>query len=180
MVWEFILNKDVDSLRKIVIWYEQKRVVITKFPRDMLDSVKIKDDGEVWYPFDEHNPRLGREELFDADGNKHSWAPQRFPYPDIINPARLFVQTTVNAKLLKYPLQIALTLNEQGELEKRIYPTSLLSAMWYQLHLALAGEINLRRCSICGQWEDMSGHRVNWSKHKKCISYERIKKHNFV
>jgi hypothetical protein len=178
MVWEFILNNDVDSLRKIVIWQGHKRVVIMKFRRDALDEIHTCDDGAINYPtFDEKN-NLGFEVLFDADNNLRSWAPQRFPCPDIINPAKLFVQTEVNAKLRKYPLQIALTLNEHGELEKRLYPTSLLSAMWYQLYLALAGEITLRRCSICGQWENMSGHRVNWSKHRKCISYKRIEKYN--
>jgi hypothetical protein len=184
MVWEFILNNDVDSLRKIVIWQGQKRAVIMKFRRDTLGEIYTRDDGAISYPtFDEKNNlriNLGFEVLFDADLNMRSWAPHRFPYPDIINPARLFIQTEVNTKLHEYPLQIALTLNEHGELEKRLYPTSLLSAMWYQLYLALAGEITLRRCSICGKWEDMSGHRVNWSKHKKCISYERIKKYNLA
>jgi hypothetical protein len=60
--------------------------------------------------------------LFDADLNMRSWAPQRFPCPDIINPGRLFVQTEVNAKLRKYPLQIALTLNEHGETRKAALP----------------------------------------------------------
>jgi hypothetical protein len=52
--------------------------------------------------------------------------------------------------------------------------------MWYQLYLALAGEITLRRCSICGKWEDMKEHRASWSKHKKCISYERLEKYKLA
>jgi hypothetical protein len=178
MVWELTVNNDVDSLKKIVIWQGEKRVSIMKFLRDTLSSIHTCEDGAISYPFDEKKNSLDYELLFDADINMRSWVPQRFPHPDIINPAKLFVQVEVNKKLLEYPLQVALTLNERGELEKRLYPTSLLSAMWYQLYLALSGETKLRRCVICGQWEDMSGHRVNWSKHKKCISYKRLEKYN--
>jgi hypothetical protein len=173
LAWELAANQDAVPLGKAVRWIiDNKGVEIVKFPRKMLaeiDDGKLSDFG---YCMDNH---IGRTVLFDSL-NIRAWASSRYRYPDVIGPARLYVQTAVNEKLLKYPLQIALTLDEQGNLYKRLCPTSLLSAMWYQLYLALVGDISLRRCSICGKWEDMKGHRVNWCKHKKCVSYERLGK----
>jgi hypothetical protein len=67
-------------------------------------------------------------------------------------------------------------MDEDGLLRKTLVPTSLLSAMWYQLYLAVIGEIKLRRCAICWKWENMEGHRVNWSKHAACANNERVKR----
>ena len=70
----------------------------------------------------------------------------------------------------------ALKMDEDGLLRKTLMPMSLLSAMWYQLYLAVIGEIKLRQCAICGKWESMEGHRVNWSKHAACANNERVKR----
>jgi hypothetical protein len=48
--------------------------------------------------------------------------------------------------------------------------------MWYLFYLACAGEIELRRCAVCGRWEDMEGHRETWSRHANCANYERVKR----
>jgi hypothetical protein len=177
MVWELAGNQDIESLDKVVRWIlDNKGVEIVKFPRKMLAEINDEKFSDFDYRTSNH---IGGEILFDFL-NQRAWASSRYRYPDVIGPARLYVQTAINEKLLKYPLQIALTLDEQGNLYKRLCPTSLLSAMWYQLYLALIGDISLRRCSICGKWEDMKGHRVNWSKHKKCVSYERLGKYKLA
>jgi hypothetical protein len=177
LVWELIVNHDIESLDKIVRWIsDNKGVLITKFPRKALKAFDAERFSDLVY----RRENLIMDEILFDGLTRRVWASSRFLYPDVIGPARLYVQTTINKKLLRYPLQIALTLNEEGELYKQLRPTSLLSAMWYQLYLALAGNISLRRCSICGVWEDMKGHRINWKKHKKCISYDRLEKNKLL
>jgi hypothetical protein len=175
MVWEFLANNDIESLKKVVFWQNTKSARVVKFRRELLGEIDTSTAGELHYPM-EHAKSIGWETLFDGDNNVRAWAPQRFLYPDVLAPARLFVQLEINKKLRDFPLQIALTLDEHGDLRKRMYPTSLLSAMWYQMYLALVGEIKLRRCSICGKWEDMKGHRTTWETHKVCASTKRVQR----
>jgi translation initiation factor 2 beta subunit (eIF-2beta)/eIF-5 len=51
--------------------------------------------------------------------------------------------------------------------------------MWFQLTRALDGNLRLRRCPICGQWEDMEKgkHRESWTKHKQCANNEAVKRY---
>jgi hypothetical protein len=51
-----------------------------------------------------------------------------------------------------------------------LQPSSLISFMWFQLGLAIDGKIRLRRCEVCGEWEDMENHRENWTKHPRCAN----------
>ena len=88
----------------------------------------------------------------------------------------LHVQLTINEKLRNYPVNILLQIDEQGKLQKRLQPTSLLSAMWYQFYLVVAGVETLRRCAICGKWENMKDHRDSWKKHAACANNERVKR----
>ena len=80
------------------------------------------------------------------------------------------------SKLAEYPLQLTFRSDDDGELRKILEPTNLLAAMWHQLYLAQTGEIQLRRCSLCGKWENMEGHRSTWSKHANCANYGRVKR----
>ena len=97
-------------------------------------------------------------------------------FPDVTNAASIYIQSAINNKLSEYPLQVKFQIDEYGLLRKTLVPTSLISAMWYQLYLAVIGEIKLRRCAICEKWENMEGHRVNWSKHAACANNERVKR----
>jgi hypothetical protein len=173
MVWEQIFTGNKNALSKIVTWFiDNKGVQINTFNPELLHVIDLDKLNDPSY---RQEQKIGFEVLFNHQ-HIRSWASERFRYPDVIKPARLFVQVKINEKLHEHPLQTALALDDRGTLHKIIQPSSLLSAMWHQLYLALSGEINLRRCSICGKWEDMKGHRVNWGKHKKCASHERVKR----
>ena len=95
---------------------------------------------------------------------------------EILEVASDYLQHMITSKLAQYPLQVAFEKDDKGKLYKTICPTSLLSAMWYQFFLAQTGEIRLRRCAICGKWENMEGHRSTWSMHANCANYGRVKR----
>ena len=88
-----------------------------------------------------------------------------------------YLNKIISANLKKYPVNLILrTKDSSGALFPVHSPSSLLAAMWFQLFLALTCSINIRRCSICGEWEDMKNHRSDWSKHSTCANKKRIKR----
>jgi hypothetical protein len=88
--------------------------------------------------------------------------------------ARTDLERTINRAFEDYPVNLVL---EHNRATLVLRPSSLLSCMWYQLALAFKERIKLRRCTICGQWEDMEGHRKNWTKHKQCANNEAVKRY---
>jgi hypothetical protein len=164
MVWEWALNAD-PRLEKILEYNEDtRRVYIYTFPKNRLEEIDFA--------------RFGEDTSYNPSFVKSPYRLEGY-FPDSFNvreAALRYVQERINEKLASWPLRIFFKTDDSGKIHKVIEPTSLLSAMWYQFYLALAGEIRLRRCSLCGKWEDMATHRETWSKHANCANYNRVKK----
>jgi len=164
MLWEMAVNGD-PRLNGMLEWHEDiGRAYVYLFPRDKLESIDFK--------------RLGKDDDYSPDfvlppRRIENYHPKRF---DAEKTASRYVQQETNRKMRLYPLAIRFEMDEKEEVHKIIEPTSLLSAMWYQFFLAQTGEIDLKRCSICGRWENMEGHRITWSKHASCANYGRVKR----
>jgi hypothetical protein len=72
----------------------------------------------------------------------------------------MFLEDKIIQKLKEYPAQLSLSSDRQRieredeedyeqsspRLKEMMNPSSLLSAMWFQLYLAFKGKIKLRRC----------------------------------
>jgi hypothetical protein len=166
MLWELITLNDKESLGKIMKWIlEGNGMKVTFLRRDDLKVV-----GDV----------SRRSEIFFDGKNINPWCTSLFRYPDVIKPARYFLQTLIYRKLEEFSLRVRLTTDKQGDSHKRIVPSSLLSLMWYQAYLCSIGEIKLKRCEICHKWEDVSNpqkHRSTWTKHKVCADRQRLERH---
>jgi hypothetical protein len=93
---------------------------------------------------------------------------------DVFEMARIDLEQSINIAFEDYPVNLVL---EHNRATLVLRPSDLLSCMWYQLALAFKEKIKLRRCTICGQWEDMEGHRENWTKHKQCANNEAVKRY---
>ncbi|MDR1732147.1 MAG: hypothetical protein LBR61_08645, partial [Synergistaceae bacterium] len=122
--------------------------------------------------------RLGKDPTYGPDFVRppyklFGYLPEKL---DMKEAALRYIQETISKKLAVFPLQFVFRMDDDGKFRKIIEPTSLLSAMWYQFYLALTGEIRLRRCSLCGRWENMEGHRDTWKKHANCANYGRVKR----
>jgi hypothetical protein len=88
--------------------------------------------------------------------------------------AERMLERSINRAFFEYPVNTYLDRSNPALV---LEPTSLLSSMWYQLALATKSKTEFRRCEICGQWEDMDGHRTNWTKHKQCANNEAVKRY---
>jgi hypothetical protein len=164
MLWEMALNDD-PRLNKIVEHHEDtERVYIYKFPKEKLNEIDFK--------------RFREDDAYSPNFIKPPYRLERYFQRgfDAQKAALRYVQDSINRKLESYPLRVSFQTGENEELHKVIEPTSLLSFMWYQFYLALAGEIQLRRCSLCGKWENMEGHRSTWTKHANCANYGRVRR----
>ncbi|MDR1510535.1 MAG: hypothetical protein LBS53_12955 [Synergistaceae bacterium] len=164
MLWEMAL-KDDPRLNGILEWHEDPgRAYVYPVPRHRLTEVDFR--------------RIGKDRSYSPSfvlppRRIEDYRPQRF---NAKRAALTYVRQEINKKMRLYPLYIRFDTDENGGIHRVIEPTSLLSAMWHQFFLAQTGEIRLRRCSVCGKWEDMKTHRESWSKHKNCANYQRLKK----
>jgi hypothetical protein len=164
MIWEWALNAD-PRLEKILEYdQETRRVYIYVFPKNKLKEIDLN--------------RLREGTNYNSSFVKPPYKLERYlPAKFNAKEAGLsYVQEKINTKLAYWPMRIFFKTGKDGEFRRVIEPTSLLSAMWYQFYQALAGEIRLRRCSLCGKWESMKEHRKTWTKHKNCANYARVKK----
>lgn len=95
---------------------------------------------------------------------------------DIVSAASGLVGACINAKLTDKAVSPQLIPGEDGEFSPYLVPENLLSAMWLQLYLWVAGDRNYRRCPVCGFWADTTGLRSDWTEHQECGSRRRAKK----
>jgi hypothetical protein len=164
MLWE-MASQDDPRLNGMLEWHEGSgRAYVYPIPRHKLGEVDFR--------------RMGKDKGYSPNfvlppRRIENYHPQRF---NAKKATLAYVQQEINKKMKFYPLTIRFERDEKGDIHRIIEPTSLLAAMWHQLFLAQTGEIRLRRCSICGKWEDMKEHRETWSRHKNCANYARLKK----
>ena len=164
LVWELAVNRD-PRLNGIMKWHEDtRRVYAYPFDRARLEDVDFE--------------RLGKDENYFPEfvfppHRIEGYHPERF---DVKKAAMRYVLQEINRKFAEYPLATRLQIDEREQPRYILKPGNLLSAMWYQLFLAQMGEIRLKRCAICGRWENMAGHRESWKKHANCANYDRVKR----
>jgi hypothetical protein len=178
MLWEMIMIND-QRLKSMIDWGHGGRdIYIYKIYRHMLEEADFKRfEEEDSYKIDCSYGRILMSPYYQEGDTSVPWG-EYFPNGklDARKTASLYIQVETARKLAEFPLKLLLKREKGGKLSKALEPTSLLSAMWYQFYLAQAGDIRLRRCSICGRWEDMEGHRESWTRHKNCGNYARVKK----
>jgi hypothetical protein len=177
LVWELLNLKDSENLSKILNWHNMNTgVLIHTIGREILPTVdmsKVRGEKRDHNYLFKHGIEM--EVVFECEyGNINSWASKICRYPDVIKPALLYVQLSVNDKLREYPLGFVTKINEHGNFINLLQPTSLLSAMWYQFLKVLRGDVKLRRCDVCGRWEDMKTHRDNWRRHRSCANAQCV------
>jgi hypothetical protein len=177
MLWEMALGND-PRLRNMMDWaHEGKDIYIYKIRRNMLENIdfqRFEEDDS--YKVDCTYSRIIIPPYYQGVEKPVPWREYFKDNLDAKKVAVTYIQQEIKNKLEEYPLKLSFRKERGGELCKVLEPTSLLSAMWYQFFLAQTGDINLRRCSLCGKWENMEGHRSTWSKHANCANYGRVKR----
>jgi hypothetical protein len=106
---------------------------------------------------------------------------QRFEYPDVILPARFYLQEFINQKFQTLShrgmLTITLLLNDKNLLETFSVTRDILPTVWYQFSQFICGERRLKRCRVCNKWTDVSENRSSWKQHPDCGNRERVRRY---
>jgi hypothetical protein len=167
-LWECIKNKDEDTLCKILEVNEDRTGASFRMVRrDQLPNLDqwIEHVEEEEYGDNDVESAAHDILVFDL-GQKNRDL-------DDFGVARFCLNVYAGSHLKNNPVEM----RRDDEGRAFLEPTSLLACMWYQLGAAIDGKVQLRRCEICGQWEDMEGHNKNWTCHKKCANNEAVKRY---
>jgi hypothetical protein len=75
---------------------------------------------------------------------------------DVITPAQFHLMAGINAWLQGLADPRLRWDEKQGRPVSKIVPSSLLGALWLQLHQAVAGQKEYRQCAVCQGWFEIS------------------------
>jgi hypothetical protein len=85
---------------------------------------------------------------------------RKFTPGDLVLPAQYALQRLVSRKLKEHASSANLLWDWQRthpDLRIQLVPSSLISALWLQLAMAIDGNRNYRRCESCTRWFELSG-----------------------
>jgi len=150
-----LLPKDFDSQvdgEKVQFWAQQVALVRRTLKVWLLQSRKN------WPAIDGFTTK-GDYGIRHNPDKTHSYTILQRAHPIMFNrfqekgytflPAKMFVQQRINKQLEKYHVNPHLLFNDENNLEQYYIPSSLLSALWYQFSLYVAGRHQLRICQKC-------------------------------
>lgn len=175
-VWEWIENKDISALEKIIYWSEDGQGVhCVRADKDTLSHYTrardfVVDDIQA----SKVKPPISYELWPLAAKDFHGEIFARFRPGDRLLPAQYFVQSRINRKLKEHVTTPRLLVDENNQLKSYLMPENLLAAMWLQFFQAVVGEKRFKRCEICGRWEDVTDKTKRWSKHSDCANRARV------
>lgn len=149
-IWEWLKDDNRNALRKVIVWSKDCKSVEYVVSEGLSIEVSSESKREVF---------------------------ARFPTGGVVLPAQHLIQILINKKLETHSIMPRLFMDDTNHLVGYLTPSSLLSAMWLQFYLAVIGEREYKRCSICGLWADTTEKRRNWNRHEECANRERVAKH---
>jgi hypothetical protein len=170
-LWECINTQDEKVLRENlskILKINKKRTYATILLPQKYNREKRNEENEQTLKHDEN---FFEDIVFDVEQQNNLMLYERTRDLDDFGIVRGYLNVLISKNTWKYPVEI--WRDERHFLE----PSSLLSFMWFQLGLALDRKIRLRRCEVCGEWEDMENHRENWTKHPKCADNKRAERY---
>ena len=132
-LWEFAKNGDLGELNKLIVWKDKNAVYYKR--SESLHPILI-ENRIVCISSRSQNPELL----------------ENMKAGDLITPAWYYLQQRLNQKLKRHVAIPRLLWNRRQQLRFVITPTSLISAMWLQLSIAVDGNRNYRICEDCRRW----------------------------
>jgi len=168
-IWEWLMEGNVSKLTSIIRWKETESDFVQ--PYIEWDREYITSTGTSIHP------ETSLPEAFAAGDVYAMYSPlgdySCFVPGDVFMPARYLIYNRINEKLIKYPSYMQLTGDDRGQVVNCIQPRNLLAAMWLQFLAVLSGAKKVKRCAVCGEWEDVTNNRSTWSKHPECAAREK-------
>ena len=176
-IWKLLEDENKDVLGQYFGWERNEQNIPVEFVYYFSGKDSLKKRRKTpKTTLDRLLARQGMKKII-SDTDTH-WQKYRMFYPDIKTPARFYVESVIFAMINRYPVNLSLSFDEKtGAVKQKLRPSSLLSAMWLMFHLYIKGDIRIKRCEVCGKWENMEGHRANWTRHKSCGNNARVQEY---
>ncbi len=168
-IWEWLSEQNESQLAQIIKWKETDSDFIQPFiewDRNYIASSYSYGGSDS--PLVETFGQGDANSLYSPLGDYSSFIPG-----DLFLPARYLIQNRINEKMIRFPSYIQLAANDEGDVVNCIQPRNLLAAMWLQFFAVIGGTKKVKRCSVCGEWEDVSNNRSTWTKHPECAAREK-------
>lgn len=163
-LWQWLREENVGCLSQVIKWRGDSVLYMFANPEDVQrGETRNAESGLLAAPW------------FRGD------ILARFRRGDYLLPAQHLLQTKINEKLRLYHTKPRLLMNEKNQLEPYLYPDGLIAALWFQCYQAVVGEKKLKRCSICGKWQDVTDltprRQEKWQFHSNCATRERVRRY---
>ncbi len=177
-LWEWICNKDVEWLNRLVCCRDDLDLngyITLSDPEILLECTKLPpvlDGYENNYKLDpltatELQRNVAKANRIDLDRlfiGTHLY----FPKKPLEN-ANYLMMCILNDRLALHPTYISVYINKKtGNLEQKLYTQSLLGLIWHQIAHYVTGERRLKKCKICNKWQDITERSSKWESHKNC------------
>ncbi|MGB9859393.1 MAG: hypothetical protein ACPLQP_05605 [Moorellaceae bacterium] len=181
-VWEALKEEDEGFLRRVIYWSDDGQAVgyVLLYPKEVLTRFESAAEA-VKAIFARNNQQLPEDTKISwgwlASEKVNREVFRRCRPGDFFLPARYLLQATINEKLKVYATRPVLLLGDKNNLVPYLMPENLLGAMWLQLYFAAVGEKRFKRCSACGDWEDVTDKTAAWTKHEACANKKRVEKY---
>lgn len=190
-IWRVLEEKDYELFKRIA-WFGSCRdshipkevtlanCVLTNLPRNILLKT-FSNAEEVYEAIAGGAPNviaLLRSHLPEEVPlfMSYSYFPLEPRRKDIdIDDLRFFLWQEINSHLSR-KVSPFLKITESG-FEPYLASRDLLSALWLQFYFAVLGERKLKRCAVCGLWEDVTDKTEAWTMHPECGARKRSKKY---
>lgn len=199
LLWKAIINRNVDTLNKIIKWKKGKiyYILTPSFKRlekarknkqyqnnnsgDLIEGKKISVDvnGSAFI-----SGVLAESKSKDKDQYINSDKFDEFEKGEVLEPAKFLLKRLVrnitkevffdSYKNIKSSINSPINFNPN---KIDILPNNLLSYMWYEFYQLTQEDVEIKWCSLCGGPEDFSKKRSDWENHSVCIRRFHQKKY---
>ncbi|MCX6006865.1 MAG: hypothetical protein NTZ34_06350 [Chloroflexi bacterium] len=157
-VWDLVKGENAGKLSQLVKWLN-----------GVLIAYKYEYDGsgKMWkaLPAPASNAIVPGVAFSRIAGNDQHELLKHWQQGDSIEPARYYICREINEHLRgNVAPQIFPFMNNKIYL----HPDSLLAAMWVMFSMEILGDIKVRRCDICGYWQELHLQRNNFYCSSAC------------
>ncbi len=168
-IWEWLNDRNESQLEQLIKWKETDSDFIQPFIEwDSEFIASSNNHGGSDSTFAEAFTQGDTYSLYSPLGDYSCFVPG-----DVFLPARYLIQNRINEKLIRFPSYIQLASDDEGNIINCVQPRNLLAAMWLQFFAVISGTKKVKKCSVCGDWEDVSNNRSTWTKHPECAAREK-------
>lgn len=164
-IWDFVRYasmRDIEILHDVVVWSNSKRVALKFAWERNGGNTRISSYKKLnpqWLRNKPVGVSRGYEYCLLTNDIEGPHLLERWNQGDVVEPALYCVCLQVNKSVRNYVAPQVLPFRKN---EVRLFPQTLLSAMWLMFMWEISGERKVALCPNCGYWFQMSRSDHRW------------------